>query len=623
MSYSNNSKEISIEGEIDFQNYIELPNNNPMVIVGTDFKIVYCNDSFKNSFGIDIGSDISKMNSNPEFVFLLKGFNDSRYKNIALDINLCSDNNNSVVNYSVSIERVIIRKSQYYVLTIESLKQRKKLEDKINSLHNALDHGHLPIIILSSDFNITYATSSFEEILSKEIEGIYNKKLIDVLIEILEENEIKELQKVLIESRSWKKVVSISKKRTLDFWEFALSPVFTGENPLPNFILVANNLTEHLNQTKTIERSEKKQKQILNNISDLLLIVEHFGLSALFENANDNFCKIFNLDKDKIYLLKIEDFIPSELVEKIYNSIQQLSHQKQSYYEFSYQHKDKRDYSCKITSILESEKKSTFFIITMKDITDEILYREQLKKAYHKEMQLNKMKSDFLANMSHEIRTPFNAVVGFAEIVDESLASGDIEMLRDLMDSMKEVLGRALNLFTNIVEVSHIEAGEIELDKVDLNCNQVIRNVYQKMIAETERKKLEFIIDISEEDCTIEIDWVKLEKIISSLVDNAIKYTSKGYVYLGTKHLGNKVEIIISDTGVGIEHNQIERLLKPFTQEIEGYTRPFEGAGLGMTIAYKLTLLMGGEFLITSQKNKGTNITIYFPAGRMGNIMDK
>jgi len=621
MSYSTDSKEIIIESEIDFHDYIELPNNNPMLIVGSDFKIVYCNNSFKNTFGIDIGSDISKMKSNPEFVFLLKGFYESRYKNIALDISLCSDNNNkSVANYSVSIERVAVRKSQYYVLTIESLKQRKKLEDKINSLHNALDHGHLPIIILNSDYKITYASRSFEEILSKEIEGIYNQKLIDVLGKTFEESELIELQNALSQSRSWKKIVTFSKKRTVEFWEYALSPVFTGENPLPSFILVANNLTEHINQTKKIERSEKKQKQIINNISDLLLIVEHFGLSALFENANDNFCKIFNLDKDKIYSLKIEDIIPCELVNNIYNSIQQLSNQKELFYEFSYQHNDKRDYSCKITSILEWEKKSTFFIITMKDITDEILYREQLKKAYQKEMQLNKMKSDFLANMSHEIRTPFNAVVGFAEIVDESLASGDIEMLRDLMGSMKEVLGRALNLFTNIVEVSHIEAGEVEFDKVDLNCSQVVRNVYQKMIAEAERKKLEIITDISEEDCIIEIDWVKLEKIISSLVDNAIKYTSKGYVYLGTKHLGDKVEITISDTGVGIEQNQIERLLKPFTQEIEGYTRPFEGAGLGMTIAYKLTLLMNGEFLITSQKNKGTKITIYFPACNTGNI---
>ena len=72
MSYSTDSKEITIESEIDFHDYIELPNNNPMLIVGTDFKIVYCNNSFKNTFGIDTGNDISKMKSNPEFVFLLK-----------------------------------------------------------------------------------------------------------------------------------------------------------------------------------------------------------------------------------------------------------------------------------------------------------------------------------------------------------------------------------------------------------------------------------------------------------------------------------------------------------------------------------------------------------------------
>ena len=146
----------------------------------------------------------------------------------------------------------------------------------------------------------------------------------------------------------------------------------------------------------------------------------------------------------------------------------------------------------------------------MKDITDEILHQEQLKRAYHKEILLNKMKSDFLANMSHEIRTPFNAVVGFSEIVDESIETGDIDMLRELMDSMKEVLGRALNLFTNIVEVFQIEAGEVELDKVDLNCNQVVRNVYHKLFNEA-NKKNSILSEVDDEECVIEVDWVKFE----------------------------------------------------------------------------------------------------------------
>jgi signal transduction histidine kinase len=136
------------------------------------------------------------------------------------------------------------------------------------------------------------------------------------------------------------------------------------------------------------------------------------------------------------------------------------------------------------------------------------------------------------------------------------------------------------------------------------------------MLNETVKKDIEFVLDVDGEDCVIEVDWVKLEKIIHSLVDNAIKYTNHGSVCLSTKHLGNRIEIVVSDTGVGIDQLHIERILKPFTQEVEGYTRPFEGAGLGLTIAYKLTKLMDGKFEIVSEKNKGTKISISFPASK-------
>jgi signal transduction histidine kinase len=173
-----------------------------------------------------------------------------------------------------------------------------------------------------------------------------------------------------------------------------------------------------------------------------------------------------------------------------------------------------------------------------------------------------------------------------------------------------------MNLFTNIIEVSQIEANEIEFDRVDLNCNQILRNVYHRVLPETEKKKLDFILDLTEEDCIIEIDWVKLEKVVSSIVDNAVKYTAEGHVYIGSRIKDDSVILSISDTGVGIEKMHVERLLKPFTQEVEGYTRPYEGAGLGLTIAYKLSELMGGKFEIESEKNKGTKISITFPLSK-------
>ncbi|KAF0151684.1 MAG: autoinducer 2 sensor kinase/phosphatase LuxQ [Ignavibacteria bacterium] len=613
MVYSNNRKILPAETEVDFQSYTELPNHNPLIIIDLDLKIVYCNESFKTTFNLDTGDDISGMNSNPEFVYLVKGFHESRYKNISIDITLSNDSDTQVNNYFVRIERVIIKLNQYFVLVIESLEQRNRLENKITSLHNALDQGKLPLMILDGNRKVSYVSKSFEIVLSKEIESIYNKDLLEIISDHLNSVESEELKLAVLNKRVWKKLICLQKKYPIEYWEFTLNPVFEIDRQSPNYILIASNLTEHINQKRVIERSEKKQRLIIDNISDLLLIVERVGASALFDNANDNFCKIFGLDKNKIYSFKIEDFIPEPLSDEIYNSITELNSKRVPYFEFNYRHFDERDYNCKITSVPEKEKSASYFIISMKDITEEVLYSQRLKKAYHKEMQLNKMKSDFLANISHEIRTPFNAVVGFSEIIDESIETQDWDMMRELMDSMKEVLGRALNLFTNIIEVSQIESGEVELEKVDLSCNRVVRNIYEKLGAEAQKNNIEFILNLTEENCTIEVDWVKYEKIVHSLVENAIKYTSEGYVYVGTQVYNGIAELTVSDTGVGMDSSQIERLLKPFTQEIEGYTRPFEGAGLGLTIAYKLTLLMGGKFDIVSEKNKGTKITVSFP----------
>lgn len=613
MAHINNQRAIPFDSEPDFSNYTELPNNSPLAIVDVDLKIVYCNEAFRNNFGLTIGDEISQMNSNPEFVYLVKGFHESHYKNISVDITLSFDNENLTKNYFVRIERVFIKFQQYFVLSIESLEQRNKLENKINSLHNALDQGKFPLMILSNDKKVTYVSKTFEDVLNRDLENIFGKNISEILAEYISLEDLKELNESIQNLLPWKKIICFHKKLPVEYWEFKLNPVLEGDFSKPSFILFANNLTEHINQTIAIERSEKKQKLIINNISDLLLIVEKVGNYALFENANDNFCKIFGLDKTKIYSFKIDDFIPEPLSREIYEAIFFLNTKNISFHEFVYKHFDNHDYNCKVTSVPETGNNSTYFIITLKDITEEVKYREQLKRAYHKEMQLNKMKSDFLANMSHEIRTPFNAVIGFSEIIDESIESGDIGMLRELMGSMKEVLGRALNLFTNIIEVSQIESGEVELEKVDLNCNHIIRNLCKRYENEIRKNNIDFILDLTEYDCMIEVDWVKFEKIIQSLLENSAKYTEQGFIFIGTKIQNKFVEITIEDSGVGIEKSQIERLLKPFTQEIEGYTRPFEGAGLGLTIAYKLTLLMNGKFDIISEKNKGTKIILSFP----------
>lgn len=611
MSYTNDNKNITENLDINFASYTELPNNNPLVIVDYNMRIDYCNDSFKTNFGLGISDSITDMKSNPELVYLIQGLSASKYKNITVDINLSSEVDAAIKSYSITLERVLVKGNQYFMLIIESLEQRKKLENRVNALHNALDHGKLPIIILDHQFRVSYATTAFEYLLSKEIETIYHQPIDEVLKGVLDNEDLAKFCEALKKSESWKRVIAINGSRQLSFWEFTLSSVSLEKDKEPRFILTASNLTEHINQTKTIERSERKQKQIINNISDLLLIIERHDEEILFENANDNFCNFFGVDKTKNHLAKLSEVISADLDSLIIQSINQIVYQNQHISTFNYLYNNERHFSCKVTYI--NEKISAIFIITMSDKTDEINYQEQLKKAYQKEMMVNKMKSDFLANMSHEIRTPFNAIIGYSEIIDESVAENDIKMVKEIMDSMKEVLGRALNLFTNIVEVSQIEAGEVELENVELNCNQVVRSVYNRNYEEICKKNLVFNLDLDESECIVEIDWIKLEKVLNSLIENATKYTPTGTIYLGTKNQKDRIEIIVADSGVGIEQSQIDRVLKPFSQEVEGYTRPYEGAGLGLTIAYRLTKLMNGDFDIISEKNNGTKVVISFP----------
>lgn len=597
----------------EFGAYKELPNNRAVVIVNPDMDIAYCNDTFSRYFFLSPNDNLNRLNPNSELFYLIKGFIDKKYLNLVSDINISLPGNEEIQVYQVVMERVLISSKEFLIISIESQEHRKSVERKINALHNALDHGKVPILITNTEKQIVYVTRSFEEIFSKELDSLFNLTITELFYEHLNFDEFEEFKSAIINNWSWKKLLPIKRNGQLEYWEFTLHPFVLDESYKIFLILSATNLTEHIHQSKIIESSDKRQKLIIENISDLLLILKHSRTDPLFENANDNFCRIFKIDKQAAHLKPLGSILPETLCAGIISSIREISGTQKTYSEFNYTFDGDQQYLCKITSTSGYDIESVIYIITMKDVTEEIRYRVQLEKNYLKEQQLNKMKSDFLANISHEIRTPFNGIIGYSEIIDDCLATGDYDSIQELIVAMKEVMGRALNLFTNLVEVSQIESGEVEIEKVELNCNQVVNKIYHKRINEAQKKNLEFKLELSTSESLIEVDWVKLEKIIDVLIDNSIKYTLSGFISISTGLKDGRVFIIIKDSGIGIDKSQTERLLTPFTQEVEGYARPYEGVGLGLTVAYKLTKLLGGEFSIFSEKNKGTEIIISFP----------
>ncbi len=601
--------------------FYNLPEGNPLMIVDSACKIIFSNSTFKKNFALPETQTFFDLNSEPDLGYLLIALTGSSYSNFHFDLYFSPEHELENYNYSIEAERILIEGKEYFVLIFKSLEEKADLEEKINNLHNALEYGHVPILITDEEGKVTYSTNSFERILKKGIESIYNISLSDALSFYLTHEEKHQLDESIDTCRIWMKTISFTDlDSSVRYLELKLNPVFrTGEDNL-KFILTANDITNYILKNQFVKRSERRLKSIINNISDILLIVKEKSGEMLFENANENFCRLFSIDKNKSVKKNIEVILEKKFYEFIKVSIAGLNKDPECLeedagdgtVEGNYSGRQ-REYKVKITFVEDKIEGEKIYIISMNDITEQLIYEEQLKKAYEKEMNLHKLKTALLENMSHEIRTPLNAITGYSEIIEECTREKDYNTISEIVFSFKDVLNRVLHLFSNIVYVSQIESGEVELEMVEMNCNQVLKAVFHKRQEAAGSKNLGFTFRTELDEIIIRTDWVKFEKVISSIVDNAIKYTDRGGVKITSTVDDCRAVIRISDTGKGLDMTEIKKLLEPFVQEEEAYVRKYEGAGLGLTVAYKLTKLLGGEFDIQSEKDKGTTIQLSFP----------
>lgn len=597
-----------------------VPDSTPLIIVNDLCEVMFSNDSFKKTFHLNSAQDFFDFTTDPDLKYLIKTLSSRNYVNFQFDLIISSENDFDNNLFNLEIERITLENKKYNSITLKSLKENSRFEERINNLHFALEYGMIPVIIIDKDGIIKYSTTSFEKILKFNIEEIFNKSISKVLSAFLTSKEKILFEKSIIDKKIWSKTISRTLSNgNLEYYEIKLKPIYKGGDDVPSFILTANDITHYVLKNLFVKKSETRLKYIINNISDLLLIFQKRGDEYLFENANDNFCKIFSIDKNQALNKNLNSLIDKSFFLQLQLSIHESYLNDSPIVEFNYRSLQNRTFSAKITFIGTESFEHTLYILSMQDITDQVLYREQLEKAYEKEINLNKLKTAFLENMSHEIRTPFNAILGYSDIIDDCIEEKDYDTILDLMSSLKDVLNRVLKLFTNIDEIFQITSGELEIDFVTLNINQVLKAVYNNRIQEVKNKNLEFKVELYKDDLYIRIDWTKFEKVLNSLIDNAIKYTNNGNIKLSSRFLKNKVEVRIVDTGKGIKTDNISGLFEPFVQEEEAYIRNYEGAGLGLTIAYKLTQLMGGEFEIISEENKGTEIILTFQSSVSAN----
>ena len=230
-------------------------------------------------------------------------------------------------------------------------------------------------------------------------------------------------------------------------------------------------------------------------------------------------------------------------------------------------------------------------------------------------IQASKHKSAFLANMSHELRTPMNAVLGYTSMVMEDLRDGSFHV-HDCIEDLSRVDNAGkhlLSMINNILDLAKIEAGRMELEFDSVDITQLMRQVEDTVLPMILAKNNKIDIIINSDDSTLVIDPVKLRQMLVNLLGNAAKFTENGTITLKVEHNKDALRCTVTDTGIGMDDEQLQRIFKAFRQGDMTTTKTFGGTGLGLSISQRLCHLMGGNIEVKSVVNEGSCFFFVIP----------
>lgn len=239
--------------------------------------------------------------------------------------------------------------------------------------------------------------------------------------------------------------------------------------------------------------------------------------------------------------------------------------------------------------------------LTMNEELEQV--NEALSKAKEKAVESDRLKSAFLANMSHEIRTPMNGILGFADLLKEPELTGEAQ--KKYVNIIQRSGERMLNIINDLISISKIESGQMELILSETNINEVIDYLFAFFKPETDLKGLQLSVKntMPVKEAEIITDKEKLFAILTNLIKNAIKYTHKGSIEFGYHQKGDELEFFVSDTGIGIPEDKLESVFDRFVQVDHRLSSDYEGAGLGLAITKSYVEMLGGKIWVKSGKN--------------------
>jgi len=356
------------------------------------------------------------------------------------------------------------------------------------------------------------------------------------------------------------------------------------------------------------------------------------GKDARFCYVNDAACKALGYTKEELLKMKVYEIDPMFPETSWAKHWKEVRERKNFSIESIHRTKDGREYPVELmVNYLEFDG-TEYNCAFARDITERKQNEKNLKEAKDKAEQANKIKSEFISNISHEIRTPLNSIIGFSEMLTSHIAE---PRLKEYAGSIRSAGDSLLMLINDILDLSKIEAGRLDISLEAVELRTVITEISQVFAVKVAKKNLDFIVDVQDNvPELLMLDKIRIRQVLFNLIGNAVKFTQKGYIRLIVQLLDrekkdDKMDLLIKveDSGVGIPEESHEAIFDSFVQ-LENTTEvSLEGTGLGLSITRRLVEMMKGSISLESAPGSGSSFSVVLKdvdiADRMLNIEEK
>jgi len=416
------------------------------------------------------------------------------------------------------------------------------------------------------------------------------------------------------------KQISISRLKESIHSISVKSEPFKEENESDELLDIVNYLDDQINSRKQAEKMlrirEEKYRNITANMHLGLLEVNN---DEIITFANQSFCDMSGYSREELLGKNASHLFATDGNTELL--LQKNELRKQGYsdsYEISLRDKNGEQKWWLISGAphYNDKGKQIGSIGIHLDITRQKKLEKDLTEAKLQAEKSAQAKEIFLANMSHEIRTPMNAIMGMSFQLSKTSLNSRQTLFLDAIHNSAEHL---LVIINDILDISKIEAGKLNLENIGFNIDAVVKNAVQVMQHKAEEKGLALGITIDQNISHVLIgDPHRFKQVILNMVSNSIKFTEKGNIHIACnlhdQSAGSQLlRIVITDTGIGMDEAFLSQLFTKFSQEDDSVARKYGGTGLGMSICKKLIELMNGSIEVTSKKNQGTSITFTLP----------